>query len=101
MIESLHRVNLLKGLPDEELHALVEVMKGLKAGPGDHLFNEGDEEDKFFFVTEGAVEIVKAVPGGGEEKLAVRRAGDVFGEMALLNDAPRSATARAVGECEC
>jgi CRP-like cAMP-binding protein len=51
-------------------------------------------------LTAGAVEIVKAVPGGGEEKLAVRRAGDVFGEMALLNYASRSATARAVGECE-
>jgi CRP-like cAMP-binding protein len=101
VIESLRRVELLKGLPDDELRALVEVMKGFKAGPGDCLFDEGDEDDRFFIVTEGAVEIVKAVPGGGEEKLAVRRAGEVFGEMALLNDAPRSATARAAGECEC
>ena len=101
VIEELRRVNLFKGLPDDDLRALVEVLKGFKAGPGDRLFDEGDEDDKFFLVTAGAVEIVKAVPGGGEEKLAVGRAGDVFGEMALLNHAPRSATARAVGECEC
>ena len=101
VIESLRRINLFKGLPDDDLLALVDVLKEFTAGPGDHLFDEGDEDDKFFLVTAGAVEIVKAVPGGGEEKLAVRRAGDVFGEMGLLNDAPRSATARAVGECEC
>jgi len=101
VIESLRRVNLFKGLPDDDLRALVEVLKGFKAGPGDRLFGEGDEDDKFFVLTAGAIEIVKAVPGGGEEKLAVRRAGDVFGEMALLNYASRSATARAVGECEC
>ena len=101
VIESLRRIDLFKGLPDDDLRALVDVLKGFKAGPGDHLFDEGDEDDKFFLVTAGAVEIVKAVPGGGEEKLAVRRAGDVFGEMALLNHAPRSATARAVEECEC
>lgn len=101
VIESLRRVDLFKGLPDDELRVLAEAMKGIKAGPGDCLFDEGDRDDRFFVVTEGAVEIVKAVPGGGEEKLAVRRTGEVFGEMALLNDAPRSATARAAGECEC
>ena len=101
VIESLHRVDLFMGLPDDELRALVEVSKGIKAGPGDLLFDEGDKDDRFFVVMEGAVEIVKAVPGGGEERLAVRRDGEVFGEMALLNDAPRSATARAARECEC
>ena len=99
--ESLRRVDLFKALPDDEFQALLGVLKGIKAGPGDRLFDEGDRDDKFFVVTAGAVEIVKAIPGGGEEKLAVRRAGDVFGEMALLNDAPRSATAKATGDCEC
>ena len=98
---SLRRVPVFKGLSDDELQALVETLKGIKAGPGDLLFEEGDEDDRFFVVTAGAVEIVKHVPGGGEEKLAVRRAGEVFGEMALLNDAPRFATARVAGECEC
>ncbi len=101
VIESLRRVNLFKGLPEDELRVLVENLKGVKAGPGDELFAEGDTDDKFYVVTEGSVEIVKHVPAGGEEKLAVRRAGEVFGEMALLNDAPRFATARTVKGCEC
>ncbi len=98
---SLRRVPVFKGLSDDELQALLETLKGIKAGPGDLLFEEGDEDDRFYVVTAGAVEIVKHVPGGGEERLAVRRVGDVFGEMALLNDAPRFATARATEECEC
>ncbi len=101
VIDTLRRVGLFKGLPADELRTVVEMMKGISAGPGDQLFEEGDRADKFYVVTEGAVEIVKHVPAGGEEKLAVRRAGEVFGEMALLNDAPRFATARAAEDCEC
>ena len=100
-IETLRRAGLFKGLPVDELRTVVGLMHGVRAGPGDHLFEEGDTDDKFYVVMEGAVEIIKHVPGGGEEKLAVRRVGDVFGEMALLNDAPRFATARATEECEC
>ena len=101
VVEILRRADLFKGLPADERRALAEIIWGIKAGPGDQLFEEGDEVDRFYIVTEGAVEIVKHLPGGGEEKLAVRRAGDVFGEMALLNDAPRFATARVAEECEC
>jgi len=101
VIETLRRVGLFKGLPTDELRTVVGLMKRIRADPGDRLFEEGDEDDKFYIVTDGAVEIVKELPGGGEEKLAVRRAGDVFGEMALLNDAPRFATARAAEMCEC
>lgn len=101
VIEILRRLHLFRGFPDNELRALAETVKGIKAGAGDRLFEEGDHDDKFYVVTEGSVEILKHVRGGGEEKLAVRRAGEVFGEMAVLNDAPRSATARAAEECEC
>lgn len=101
VIEILRRVDLFRGLPEDELRALAEIIKGIKAGPGDQLFDEGDADDKFYVVAAGAIEIVKHLPGGGEERLAVRRVGEVFGEMALLNRAPRSATARAMVECEC
>jgi len=101
VVETLRRVGLFKGLPADELETVVGLMKEIGASPGDLLFEAGDQGDKFYIVTEGAVEILKQVPGGGEERLAVRRVGDVFGEMALLNDAPRFATARVAEECEC
>ncbi len=94
IIPLLGKVSLFEGLPDEDLGRVSGIVTGTSAEAGEVLFEEGDEGDSFFIVFSGAVEIVKRKPGGEEEKLAVRRAGEGFGEMALLNDAPRSATAR-------
>lgn len=100
VIEILRHVDLFQGLPDDELRGVSEVVKGVTAQDGDVLFEEGEPGDYFYIVSRGAVEISKDTPGGETEKLAVRRAGEAFGEMALLNDAPRSATAKAVEETE-
>ena len=48
-----------------------------------------------YFVLEGAVRISKHIPGAGEEALAILEKGDFFGEMALIDNQPRSADARA------
>jgi CRP-like cAMP-binding protein len=93
----LGRVPLFEGLTEADLGAIAGIVKPLKAAAGDVLFREGEVGDAFYVVTGGSVEIVKRRSDGEEEKFAVRRAGEAFGEMALLNDAPRSATARAVG----
>ena len=92
----LLRAGLFKGLPDTALQSVVEVAQSVSVPAGESLFEEGDAGDAFYVMAYGVMALVKAVPGGGEETLAVRRAGDAFGEMAILNDAPRSATARAV-----
>lgn len=92
----LGRVELFQGLPPDELRGVAAIVAAIAVESGEVLFDEGEPGDCFYVVSEGSVEIVKGTQGGGEEKLAVRRAGEAFGEMALLNDAPRSATARAV-----
>lgn len=92
----LRKVPLFEGLSDEDLERLADVSVDYTAETGETLFDEGEEGDRFFVVMEGAVELSRRRSGGGKEKLAVRRAGEAFGEMALLNDAPRSATAQAV-----
>ena len=99
-LRALRGAHLFMGLSDTELQRIAEVAQEIVVPAGESLFEEGDAGDTFYVMARGVMEIVKAVPGGGEEKLAVRRAGDVFGEMAILNDAPRSATARALKDSE-
>jgi len=95
ILHLLRRVSLFEGLPPEDLKHLAGIVSGMAAETGEVLFEEGDPGEDFFIVLSGAVEILKKRPNGEEERLAVRRNGEGFGEMALLNDAPRSATARA------
>ena len=64
---------------------------------GQVLFSEGDPGNSMFVIRSGQVRITKAVRGG-VKTLAVLGAGEFFGEMAILNDQIRSATATAVGE---
>lgn len=96
----LRKVDLFEGLPEEDLRTIASIVQGESFPAGEVLFEEGEPGDQFFIVFRGAVEILKDKPGGAREKLAVRRPGEAFGEMALLNDAPRSATARAVQDTQ-
>lgn len=57
------------------------------------VFKEGESGDAFYLVVKGAVRISTDVPGVGEEALAVLKEGEGFGEMSLIDDAPRSASA--------
>ncbi|GMR13364.1 MAG: hypothetical protein BMS9Abin29_1571 [Gemmatimonadota bacterium] len=92
----LAKVDLFEGLPNADVERIAGIVDGATAKAGEVLFVEGDPGEAFYVVVDGAIEIAKQVSGGNQEKLAVRRGGEAFGEMALLNDAPRSATARAV-----
>jgi len=60
------------------------------------IFHQGDRGDRLYIVIDGEVEIVKQVPGDGEQFLGRLGPGGCFGEMALVNDNPRMATARTV-----
>ena len=70
-----------------------------RLGAGEVLFREGDSADDAFVIRSGEVEILRRV-GGADAVLAVRGPAEVIGEMALLADDARSATARARTEVE-
>jgi putative ABC transport system ATP-binding protein len=76
--------------PVAEPRVVVELLAGQT------LFDQGDPSDRIYVVESGVVEIVRAVPGAAPERVAVRRAGEYFGEMGPLFRLPRSATARAI-----
>lgn len=65
--------------------------------PGRVLFHEGDPPRGAFLIECGQVEIVRNAGSKSEVRLAILEAGEVVGEMGLIDGAPRSATARALG----
>lgn len=71
----------------------------VKLQPGEFVFQAGDSGANMFIIEDGSVELF--INANGEEKqLAVMEQGDFFGEMAILEDQPRSASARALSECQ-
>ena len=76
-----------------------DVLQKRAFAKGDVIFLEGDGGDCTYLVHAGQVELVKRTKGGTFERLAMLGPGQVFGELALLTDRPRAASARAVTEC--
>lgn len=75
-------------------------MPELSFDDGATIFREGDPAGPVYLVERGTVRISKATPGG-EAVLGQVGAGGIFGEMALIDSAPRMATATAVGGAVC
>jgi signal transduction histidine kinase len=91
---SLRAVPLFAELSDFDLDLLERRSEVVALTAGEELFAEGAAGERAFIISEGEIEIVKRT-GEREVLLAVRKPGEVIGEMALLQDAPRSATAKA------
>ena len=95
----LRKVPLFDGLSDDDLSRICADTKDVHLSPGDVLFNEGDPGDHAYVITTGEVEIVKS-SARRQALLALRKAGEVIGEMALIEEEPRIAGARARTEVD-
>lgn len=89
-------IGLFGGLPKDALEHLAGQLKTVRAAPGKVVVQEGATEQEMFIVVGGELEVVKSGPAGGEARVALLGPGDWFGEMALLDVGPRSATVRSV-----
>lgn len=65
-------------------------------GPGEVIFREGDPGRHVYVIKSGTVEVLAKGPDGSQEVINRQGSGDHFGELALLRDAPRTATIRTV-----
>ena len=99
-IEALRMMALFGDLSSEHLQHLAERVRRRHFAAGDVIFQKGDPGIALFLIREGEVKITELSPTNQEIALAVLRPGDSFGELALLDDGPRSATATATEPTE-
>lgn len=95
-LAALRAVPLFSALKDRELKKVLRLVHERTYQPGEIVFREGERGAGMYIIKSGAVSIVARLPGGGERQLALLTSRQFFGEMALLEDAPRSATSLAV-----
>lgn len=102
-VKSFDKVSLLRlafnGLEENELRAMAALTE-LRIYPAGHILcREGEYEETFYILAEGSAVITKSLGEEGEKVLRAAGAGDLIGEMALIQNAPRAATAKTMTEC--
>lgn len=91
----LREIPFFKGLTDDDINNIAGYCSDITFERGEILFFEGDRADKFYIVMEGEVEVWKSYGRDDADMLAVHGKGHLFGEMALIDNLPRSATVKA------
>jgi CRP/FNR family transcriptional regulator, cyclic AMP receptor protein len=98
--EVLRTVPIFSELSDEDITSLAKLASRKRYPKDTVVFFENEEGDFFFTILEGRIKVTILGDDGREVILSVLGPGDFFGEMALLDNEPRSATAIAVEESE-
>ncbi|MBI3181037.1 MAG: cyclic nucleotide-binding domain-containing protein [Myxococcales bacterium] len=96
----LRNVALFQGLTQSQLQKIGSLASERSFPASAPIFKEGDSGLAMYVIVEGKVRISKQVPGVGEEALAILEKGQYFGEMALIEEGPRSADAIAHVSCK-
>jgi len=78
-----------------EINFLASLSREESYGPNETIFREGEPGEAMYVVLDGTVLISKFIPGGGDDGLAFLGRGEYFGEMAVMDHLPRSASASA------
>ena len=99
-IERLRACPLFAPCPDPVLAELGSRLRHRHFRRNEVVFHQGDPGDALHIITGGSVKIVLPSPEGEEAIIATLHAGDFFGELALLDGEPRSATATAIEPTE-
>jgi len=96
----LEGLPVLQLLPEEARRLVVEAFVPVSYGFGEMIVEEGAEADGFYVIVSGSARVLRRGERGEERSLGTLGPGDTFGEIALLEDGDRTASARASGEVE-
>jgi uncharacterized membrane protein len=94
----LAQIPLFQGLSDEDREALAQRLAEKRFRSAEAVFSKGDKGSSMYLVQSGAVQIYLPSVGDGAPRVALRdlRTGEYFGELAIFDDKPRSASVRAL-----
>ncbi|MBX5481201.1 MAG: cyclic nucleotide-binding domain-containing protein [Myxococcaceae bacterium] len=95
----LPSVPLFSSLKRDEFIAVLEGMEVRTFEPGEDIVREGEVGTSMYAIVEGVVDVLRHQEGGGRKAVAQMKEGDVFGEIALITDAPRLASVTAAAKC--
>jgi len=86
-------------MTDYERSQLADALMVQAVSAGTNVVNQGDEGTRFFIVESGNLKAMKSEAGGAAKEVLTYKAGDFFGELALMGEAtPRAATVVAVAD---
>jgi CRP-like cAMP-binding protein len=91
---------LFGDLPPEEVRRVLTMARRRTFGRGEVVFHEGDPADSLHLIEKGRFAVRVTTPLGETATLAIRGPGEAFGELALVSEAPRSATVAALEPAE-
>ncbi len=96
-VEKLKKIPSFEDFSDKDLLGILEMSKLRQYEPGEVILKEGGYDSWIFFLISGKIKVVK-----NDESLSIlKRTGDVFGEMGIIDASPRSATIYSVDKTVC
>jgi len=99
-VELLAGIEFFALLKEDDRQALANVVDSVTLAAGEVLFNAGEPGESLFVVRSGSIELFIKDTVGQKIVLTISEAGDLFGELSLLDSGPRTATAVALSETE-
>ena len=94
--ELLAKVGVFSLLSPKEIDQVAEHLATVNLTAGQTLFHEGDQGNDLYIIAEGAAAVSIKLPDGGGKEIARFAPGDFFGEMSIFDNAPRSASCKAL-----
>lgn len=97
IIQRLRAITPLGQIRDDDIKGLLKSSKMIKYDPDETIISEGENSSRIYFLIKGEVGIRKE----GETINVLRRCGDIFGEMSIIDKSPRSASIVAISSSIC